>query len=61
MCGDDMAKRESALKHSAPVELTEAEVRAARAGKGEHALAERGSQQKKYPPAKSGRAKKSKS
>jgi len=56
----NMAKRDSAPKHSAPVELTEEEVRAAREGKGEHTLMERRDQQREYPPVKRGRAKKTK-
>jgi hypothetical protein len=60
MYGDNMAKRDSAPKHSAPVELTEEEVRAAREGKGEHKLMERKGQQREYPPVKPGQAKKSK-
>ena len=60
MYGDDMAKRDTAPKHSAPVELTEEEVRAAREGKGQHKLMERRGQPRKYSPVKPGRAKKRK-
>jgi len=55
-----MAKKNPAPKHSAPVDLTEEEVRAAREGKGTHRLPEAGSRGKGSYPVKPARTQKAK-
>jgi hypothetical protein len=47
-----MAKQSSSSKHSAPVEMTEEEVRAAREGRGTHKLPAAYDRKKKDRPAK---------
>jgi hypothetical protein len=47
-----MAKKSSSSKHTAPVEMTEEEVRAAREGRGTHKLPEPDDRRKKSRLAK---------
>jgi hypothetical protein len=47
-----MSKKVRERPHSAPVELTEEQVRAAREGKGTHCLPEAGSRPKEPPQGK---------